>query len=270
MRHTILVTFSSAFFVSFLTRTRYALILFIGLGLLCQSLQASETRSNDARGAELALHLRSQRPSEPFLTTGVLRQRGPDGKWRSPIPVQFEIRTNDDSWQSIYRAYRTGGDVFQTLVVTHHASRPNTYELWSYSNSPNGAPTKLLLDGDTASVPFANSEFWLCDLGLEFLYWPTQRTVGNQMRKGRACHVLESIHPNPPPDAYARVLSWIDVEHRGILRAEAYDRNKKLMKEFNIGSFQKVNGRWQLKSMEIRNERTDARTRIEFDLEIAE
>jgi hypothetical protein len=88
------------------------------------------------------------------------------------------------------------------------------------------------------------------------------------MRKGRSCKVLESLHPTPAATNYARVLSWIDGEHRGILRAEAYDRDRLLIKEFSIGSFKKVDGRWQLKSMEIRNETTDARTRLEFDLEI--
>ena len=119
-------------------------------------------------------------------------------------------------------------------------------------------------------MPFAESDFWLCDLGLEFLHWPAQRIAKTEMRKGRSCRVLESTNPRPEPGAYARVFAWVDLESGGLMRAEAFDRDGQRMKEFNIGSLQKINGRFQLKSMEVRDARNDTRTRLEFELEIGE
>ena len=92
------------------------------------------------------------------------------------------------------------------------------------------------------------------------------------MRRGRACKVLESTNPdlsstNPfPPIGYSRVVSWIDNESGGIVQAEAYDLNNKLLKEFAPKSFKKVNGQWELQEMEIRNVQAGSRTRLEFDL----
>lgn len=95
------------------------------------------------------------------------------------------------------------------------------------------------------------------------------QVVRSEMRKGRSCKVLDRSESKPEFNQLrARALVDRFIEHRGILRAEGYDRERRLLKEFSIGSFKKVQGRWQLKSMEIRNEATDARTRIEFDLEI--
>ncbi|MCZ7637014.1 MAG: hypothetical protein M5U12_13825 [Verrucomicrobia bacterium] len=54
----------------------------------------------------------------------------------------------------------------------------------------------------------------------------------------------------------------------GFLRAEAFGPDQRRLKEFNIGSFKKVDRRWQLKSMEIRQVEADTRTRLEFDLEV--
>ena len=62
------------------------------------------------------------------------------------------------------------------------------------------------------------------------------------------------------------MISWVDVETLGIVKAEAYDANNKLMKTFTPKKFKKVSGRWQLKEMEMLNERTDSRTTITFDL----
>ena len=115
---------------------------------------------------------------------------------------------------------------------------------------------------------FGGSDFWLADLGLHFFTWPNQALVKKEMRKGRPCKVLESRSPMPPAGAYTRVLSWIDSETGGLLLAEAYDSSQKLLKEFNLRSFKKINGRWELKEMEIRNARTGSRTRLEFDLQV--
>ena len=123
------------------------------------------------------------------------------------------------------------------------------------------------LSGEQAMVPFAGSDFWLADFGFEFLQWPQQRLlkIKNAMRKGRPCRVLESTNPQPTKDGYSRVVSWIDRETDGLILADAYGPDGKVLKHFSIGSITKVNDRWELKNMEIRNEKTDSRTRIEFD-----
>ena len=89
------------------------------------------------------------------------------------------------------------------------------------------------------------------------------------MRRGRSCKVLESTNPDPSPNGYSRVVSWIDNETLGIVQAEAYDAKGKLLKEFYPKSFKKVNGQWELQEMEIRNDQTGSRTRLEFDLKPA-
>ncbi len=119
--------------------------------------------------------------------------------------------------------------------------------------------------GTQTLPPFAGSDFWLGDLGLEFFHWPEQKILKHEMRRGRSCQVLESTNPNPSPNGYSRVVSWIDNETLGIVQAEAYDAKGKLLKEFYPKSFKKVNGQWELQEMEIRNDQTGSRTRLEFN-----
>ncbi|HOY56749.1 MAG TPA: outer membrane lipoprotein-sorting protein [Verrucomicrobiota bacterium] len=246
---------------------RARLALAIAIALAPSLASSAEQTPAEAEGRLLAAELRSQRPEEPLSSGGVLRTRDSYGRWREAIPVRLEIAPGAQHWQTRYWALGAGQEPFETLTVTHAEGAPTRYD---HSRALGTAVVSdaVTLTGDAAAVPFAGSEFWLSDLGLEFLDWPGQQVVRSEMRKGRSCKVLESLNPNPSSTNYARVLSWIDIEHRGILRAEGYDRERRLLKEFSIGSFKKVQGRWQLKSMEIRNEATDARTRIEFDLEI--
>jgi len=63
-------------------------------------------------------------------------------------------------------------------------------------------------------IPFADSEFWVADLGLEFLHWPRQRLLKKEMRHSKSCEVLESVNPQPVPGGYRARVSWIIIETR--------------------------------------------------------
>jgi hypothetical protein len=133
------------------------------------------------------------------------------------------------------------------------------------TEGPVGSQTRILSDKEIIT-PFANSDFWIADLGLDFFHWPEQKILKHDMKRGRSCEVLESTNPNSSANSYSRVVSWIDNETLGIIHVEAYDAKGKLLKEFDPKSFKKVNGQWELLEMEIRNDQTGSRTRLEFDV----
>ena len=188
-----------------------------------------------------------------------------------PVRLRFASQPETNAWHAIYEAFDDARELSESLVVVHRAGEANAYMYSTYpkENDVRKADTHTLRGFD-AERPFAGSDFSLTDFGLEFLYWPGHKILKHEMRKGRSCYVLESTRTGATGDRYGRVLSWVDVENGGILRAEAYDAANHLLKEFSIGSVKKVDGRWQIKSMEIRDARTDARSRLEFDLEVEE
>ena len=229
----------------------------------------SKTGYTDTTGEGLALvrELISQRPTESMELYGVFKMRDGAGQ-RSEVPVKYSIKAGAPSWQGIYETQATAQTRAEKLIVIQTPGQSNRYLLAQAEGPASSYPDPVVLTNASAVIPLAGSDFWVVDLGLEFLYWPRQQLVKKEMRKGRACKVVESINPHPAADAYSRVLSWLDTETGGLIRAEAYDQDNRLLKEFSVRAFKKVEGRWQLKEMEIRNEKTDARTRLEFDLEL--
>jgi len=216
-------------------------------------------------GAELAARLRSAVPSEPAEFTGKLAITTRDDKV-TVIPIFSRLVPAESNWLVIYRAAGTPDRQAEKISITHRPDAANSYALALETNP--ASPTMLpgLVRRDDITRPFAGSDFWLFDLGLEFLHWPQQRVLKHEMRRSRSCWVLESATPAPAPGGYARVVSWIDVEHDGILRAEAYDTAGKLIKEFTLGSLRKVNGRYQIESMKMRSLRSGSETELKFDL----
>ena len=207
-------------------------------------------------GRALVDQILSERPAQNMTNTGVLRIRYSRSQ-RVEKPVRFEISATASNWSSIYEV-GLGTDKV-SLAVIHSDSKPNEYRL-----TEDGVITNL--SQNATMIPFAGSDFWVADLGLEFFHWPKQSLLRKEIRRGQSCNVLESVNPHPAPGAYSRVVSWIDIDTDGIVFAEAYDAQGKLLKQFAPKSFKKVRGEWQLEEMEMDNRQTGSRTWIEFNV----
>jgi hypothetical protein len=209
----------------------------------------------------LISRLLEQKPERAVTNTGTLKIRDSEGNQRE-VSARFDIVPGAGSWLNVYQANPGQGKPVVKLTIVHSDAHANEYLL---GDPPK--PKKLLPPETMTS--FAGSDFWIADLGLEFLHWPEQRVLRKQMRKGLSCDVLQSTNPQPAPGGYSRVVSWIAVnrpEDIVIVHAEAYDAGGKLLKEFDPKKVERVNGVWQLEEMEIRNRQTGTRTRIDFNL----
>ena len=214
----------------------------------------------DARkkmGANFAMQMKTMRPMKPVQAEGKLRIRNPRGK-RLEVPVQFRTFMAGISLINVYQTQQGSLTVNQTLgqPTVYTVTPPPPFDLNKVKK----------LNGDQAMQPFEGSDFWMADLGLEFLHWPKQEIIKRELRRGELCSVLVSEPAKPMPGGYSKIVSWVDEDTRGIVHADIFDSKGKLLKVFAPKSFKKINGQWQLKEMEMRNEQTNTRTSIIFDL----
>ena len=217
-----------------------------------------------AAGQALAQMLRAAGPDENSEESGTLIIR--EGKVTSQVPVVCRVVVKGASWESIYETSATTNIGAEKLIVIHTTNGPSQY-LYARGAQP-GSPLpepSPVAPADT-DVPFAGSDFSLSDLGLEFLHWPQQQRFPDETRLGRACYVLESL--NPAGSNVVKIRSDIDQETGGLLVATAYDSGGHVVKEFSLSSsgFKKVNGRWQLEKMDIRDKKKRSQTELKFDI----
>ncbi len=220
--------------------------------------------NSEIQGRNLAQQLLTQGPNTNYVQTGILNIRISRGK-RLEIPLRIQTLVNETGWQEIYETSAPSNRV--RLVVTHEPGRPNVYQLRENPGASGEADSQApTLVGSQIMVPFAGSDFWIADLGREFLHWPQQKLLKRVVRSSRGCSVLESTNPDPATNGYSRVVSWIDSENGGILHAEAYDAKGRLLKEYETKKLRKVNGQWQVEELEIVNDQTGSSTKLEFNL----
>jgi hypothetical protein len=219
----------------------------------------------EQQGRALVADLLAQRPEQSSTNTGVMRIRDANGAQRE-VRIQFEVIPQSSAWVNIYEASPSGNTAGEKLAIVHRDAQPNQYSVTPISSDGGASSSSRKLSGNQTMVAFAGSDFWVADLGLEFLHWPKQLLLKKEMRRSRSCNVLESFNPQLLAGAYARVRCWIDIESGGIVLAEAYDSQDKLLKEFAPKEIKKIQGEWQLEEMEIRNTQAGSRTRVVFNL----
>lgn len=236
-------------------RCAWALAGWLGATFSLGAATTNDLVTAEREGSALAHQLRELRPEANLTNTGKLVIRIPK-KPRQEISFTSRILVTETNWTTTYEA-TPGTNLPVAFSVEHRAETPNRYSMAGTTGLPN----------DQTMTPFAGSDFWLADLGLEFFHWPEQRLWKQEMRRGKSCQVLESRRPESWTNGYARVVSWIHTESGAVVQAEAYDPHGKRLKEFRPTAVEKVNGAWQLKEMEIENLQTGSRTTLVFDLQ---
>jgi len=261
----------------------------VALLLLVLSARADTTNGlSDAemQGRGLALKTLEQAPAVAtnnfvvLTNSGVLQIRSHDGT-STQVTVVCDTYVLPGEWTQLYEARFAQQTNF--FYIIHTAALTNIYFGGTNTAKHRFVPVlgdlelighfehgfkDLPLSSSQLSEPFAGSDFWLGDLGLEFLHWPGQQLLPKttNLKRGREYSLLESTSPNPAPGGYSRVVSWIDKETGGILEAEAYDASGKKLKDFEPKSFEKVGGKYQVKTLIMDNVQTESRSELNFDL----
>lgn len=214
-------------------------------------------------GEKLAEHLRQLVPTRRTMKRGEMRIRFADGH-RERHPVLVHLVPGNTTWTNIFESLQPGDEPSVRLTIVRHPEQDNEYLVSTApkGDSPFGPPQRVT----DITYPFLDSDFWLAELGFDFLYWPEHRIIDRERKRYRLCDVLECTRPVDDPSGYARVLAWVDVEHRVVIHAEAYDAAGERLKEYYIGSLREVDGRIQVSEIEMVNYRRDSKTTIRFSV----
>ena len=245
---------------------RHGAVLLLFPMLLASVFGARDASYNDTKGEGNALvqEILTSVPGEDSQILGLLKIRPNDGPIKE-VPIRMTVKTVEGGWDDVYETQPVKGRPGEVFIVKHRGTNPNEYLFGTYATIDE-KPNLKKLSLQELYQPLAGSDFFLMDLSLGFLHWPSQKIVKKEMRKSRSCRVVESINPEPNRGPYRRVLTWIDFETNGIILAEAYDQKGEKLKEFSIQKFDRKEKR--LREMRIMNDQTESRTTLELNFKV--
>ncbi len=88
------------------------------------------------------------------------------------------------------------------------------------------------------------------DLALKLLYWPKPKLIGDESLRLMKCWKIEIQAPRGQSQ-YGAARLWIDQKSGAGMRINGYDLQGRKVKNFEVLSGQKIDGRWMLKSMRV-------------------
>lgn len=251
--------------------SRPTLLLFSIILLGCFVLRADNDPfpTGPEAGRKLAAELRSIKPEESLSWEGVLKIFG-RGHKIPPVPIKCQLTIGETNWTVTYVTAPTDTNLAEKFVIVFSTNGPNHY-FYARADKPGVTPGEPKeISATEADIPIGGSDFWLSDLGLEFLHWPDQVRLRGDIHNSRGRYILVSTNPNPKPGAYLRVKTFFDKEARQPMQAEAYGTQKtnEVVKSFSLEKIAKgPDGQYQVKELEIKGRGDKFYSKLEINTE---
>jgi outer membrane lipoprotein-sorting protein len=120
------------------------------------------------------------------------------------------------------------------------------------------------ISSDSKSDYFMGSDFTYDDLGERHPSLDTHRVLREETLNGEDCYVVESVSKDSDY-FYSRTISWVVKDEWFGMKKEFYDEDGELLKTLTINDYEKINGFWVIRDMEMYNEQKDHTTRLQLD-----
>jgi hypothetical protein len=196
------------------------------------------------------------------LAVGALR--GADPPEPSAAEIQRLVRLSyirqNMSLQGKLRNDTTGTEAPFVLSMMQNTIRfrfENPPQIINLDLNDKGFVLREVVKGRNAAVPASRytervrgTDVTYEDLALRFLYWPNPMRLEDRVAKHRTCWVLQLNNPGAS-GAYGAALIWVDKASGAIVRMEGYNRERQLIKRYEVISGMKVGEGWMLKQMRI-------------------
>lgn len=211
---------------------------------------------------QLLARLRAISPDRALTNQAVLEIRPPRPQPPRRIPLRISVFPTLQGWCALYELHPADQNSPLRLWIERSETQPPRFFLASGSATGHWPERRELTDPAQRMQGLAGSDFAPADLGMEFLFWPEQRLLRSEMRRGQFCDVLESTRPDPSVGGYSRVRAWFDRDTGGLVYAEGLDHRGRVVKEFLPRRFRKIDGRWEVAELEMIHRQSGSRTRL--------
>lgn len=129
--------------------------------------------------------------------------------------------------------------------IVHLDLNTSPATLYQVREGFSGEVNKNQLDDRVRGMDF-NYE----DLSLRFLYWPRPQLMGETRVSAQKCWIVRVTNPGRDGPYYV-VDIYVHQGSGGAAKMEAYDRNSKVVKRFQVTKVQKVDNATVLKELRI-------------------
>ncbi len=179
------------FFLLFLA----AIILFVAFGAAAET--TNVLSAAEIQGRNLARQLCEMHPAGNSTNTGILKIRSKNGE-STNLHLNITVTVEEDNYRMDYDVGTNSDDrsIERLIIFKSTIGHPTIY--YTSQHVPRAIESDIfdarLLRGNETMIAFAVSDFWICDLGLEFFHWPAQKILKKEFHRSFGKHESGSVH----------------------------------------------------------------------------
>lgn len=251
--------------------------LFLGLAALavCAAPLTAQSRLN--RPAPRYLQIGQPDQKEGAKILAAMRNVAPDGGYY----LEFELRVLPRRGVGpvipgrLWGSTNVGGPISrlmlaagegrpETRLLVQGGSKPAAWQ-WSPGAPEAGGGAAVTLDKAALFVPLAGSDLSAFDLQMPFLYWTDFVYEGTTRLLDRP---VDTFLLYPPADVAAHrpdlagVRVYLDPNYHALMQAEQIGEGDRVLKSFRVLSLVRVNERYIVKAVELRDETSRNKSRF--------
>jgi hypothetical protein len=123
----------------------------------------------------------------------------------------------------------------------------------------------IVMDEGALFEPLAGTDLSAFDLQMPFLHWPDFVYEGKTRLNDRPAEAFllyppASLAARRPELAAMRV--YLDPQYHALVQAEQLGENERVLKSMRVVELKKIEGRWMVRAVELRDEATRNKTRL--------
>ncbi len=99
------------------------------------------------------------------------------------------------------------------------------------------------------------------DIAMRFLHWPNPILLSTDKAKGGAAWKIRCINPSKK-ESYSIVDVWVSHRSGTLVKMNAYNSDRKIIKTFEVDSIQQIKGDWFVETMIVRTFPTKSKGKI--------
>ena len=99
------------------------------------------------------------------------------------------------------------------------------------------------------------------DIAMRFLHWPNPILLSTDKAKGGAAWKIRCINPSKN-ESYSIVDVWVSHRSGTLVKMNAYNSDRKIIKTFEVDSIQQIKGDWFVETMIVRTFPTKSKGKI--------
>lgn len=207
-----------------------------------------QVKISQPQASEILSRVKYAYPNKTLSFKGEIRPRRIGFKM---IPLNVSFSSELIKFE-FFKNNRSSDSIDETIKLSFHENKNNVQRIF------NGKT--ITLKANQLADKIRGTDITYDDIAMRFLNWPNPILLSVDKAKGGKAWKIRCVNPSSE-EAYSIVDVWVSQRSGALVKMNAFNKNRKIIKSFEVDSIQQIKGDWFVETMIVRTYPIDANSK---------